>query len=252
MTLWEYILTADRSADLADPARARDWLLGQDRLWYWPPPARLYWFPPDWLGVGRDGRKGWKGGVAPDGWSANVRALRRMGALSAGFRGRTPASPAAQALAICQRYAGQLVPVVYSPESGIPGSDGDVGVAIGTRLATGGLLAAELAPSPILEEGTGRGKLPKAAWMVTCLVEMFWQYAFGTLTFTGFPTVCRRCGMGLDLTPTGRPPSRDLCGDCRLPAWREEQGADAMRARWAEQKRRQRARLRRAGGPSAM
>lgn len=207
MYFWEYILNADRDSDLSDPRKGRNWFFSQHRFEFWSPPYEGE----------RPVTKLWKSSVLSKPWTANIRALRYLGASVARFDSRVPAADEETAIDLCQAYIERLVPfVVFDPP--------DVELELN------------------LHDFKDDARMTKGEQSVAYALDVFWQLAFGSLAIPSFPRVCRHCGGELKVTPTGRQPLRDYCSECRHSAWRKEQGEAAMRAKWVAQKRRQRAR----------
>lgn len=76
-------------------------------------------------------------------------------------------------------------------------------------------------------------------------IDKFWIRVFGSLIGAGVPPVCPECRQPLGLTPKGRRPRAGMCKRC-ADAKRYKtlkQDPETLRKKWAEDKKRQRAAL---------
>jgi hypothetical protein len=226
MELWDYLLTADRRLDLADPDRALDWLRHQP------------------FGF----RDSWPEG-ATENWTAGILALRLLARRVKGRKVRRVTAAAikekldreTEADLRLNRYLAMMRPTREQTESGLLTASNNRGIR---------LRAAYPLPTPVPLDERGNKVLthktitfadlavPELAQLVLWTFgrgEPFWQLVFHDLVSNekASPTVCQRCGafLGED-TVTGRRVRAEWCPRCRWQNWQAKQSADAKHKRW--------------------
>jgi hypothetical protein len=222
MQTWEYLLAADRRADLSDPAAAWAWIQGQP--WgasteerFWTEPAR------------RD-------------WRRNVLVLRSVARRLSRKCPRLLPAEVKEAFrnedAVAYSYIGMLVKSVLHPDGGPDLLFVDS--YSGFRLLPG-----------VFDPRTGRRRSVEGTPEEYCLDDwcVFWQVVFHGLlddrspnpaAREGSPAICQTCGTFLGKrTRTGRQKKQQQCGKCRWRKWRRKQSKKKMRSKWREDKQQQ-------------
>jgi hypothetical protein len=209
MKLWDYLLTADRTLDLADEQRAVDWLASQK--WHLP------------VSTVKD----------LDGWQESLLALRFIAAGRYPRRRFRPAEgmDAKKAMDTLHDHLRRMIiwpdKVQGEPLKGYAGlADPDCRLKIfpsyasPDRIGAPVIASAELAldaPNPDVWQGG----------------NLFWQLAFLGLfnpDSQGGAVVCKTCGEQLpSLTPTGKPSKQQECGACRIERWKAKKTKKELR-----------------------
>jgi hypothetical protein len=231
MRLCDFVLAADDSLDLADPASATRWL--QERPW--------------WVHAGLDADEGTRP-VCPflseagrRRWRLCVWTLRSMARRLGRRKVRREApSDAAALYAMDELFKDhlermRLAVVTREPprrKQSLAGAD---------ALNAATFAGVTLGPT---WEGPNGERHPVPLPLVDRYLhdlDVFWQCTFYSLVMTAALPVCSECGRPLEATsPTGRPTRQQVCDACRWKRWRRKQSTRKMRSKWKEDKRNQR------------